>query len=307
MIVGTRGSPLALRQTEIVRERLSSLGIQTELRRVKTSGDLFLDKPLHQLGGFGVFVTEIDERMLAGEIDLAVHSMKDLPSKRPEELSLSAVLKRDSPYDALLSRRDSAEGIEELDWGATVGTSSMRRAAQLLRARPDLNISSLRGNLQTRLKKLEQGEYDAIVLAEAGLERMGLNPGHVRLDGERFVPSANQGTIIVVARAGSLAEACSRPLDDAHTRTETMIERKIMEVVGGGCVVPMAAHARVEKEKARVLAEVLSRDGKRFVRLEESIPLEEDYLRLAEDIGERLMRMGGRELVDEAVRFFGNR
>jgi len=183
----------------------------------------------------------------------------------------------------------------------------MRRAAQLLRARPDLNISSLRGNLQTRLKKLEQGEYDAIVLAEAGLERMGLNPGYVRLDGERFVPSANQGTIIVVARAGSLAEACSRPLDDAHTRTETMIERKIMEVVGGGCVVPMAAHARVEKEKARVLAEVLSRDGKRFVRLEESIPLEEDYLRLAEDIGERLMRMGGRELVDEAVRFFGNR
>ena len=305
--MGTRGSPLALRQTEIVREKLSLLGIQTELVKVKTSGDVFLDKPLHQLTGFGVFVAEIDERMLSGKIDLAVHSMKDLPTKRPEGLTISAVLKRDSPYDVLLCRKDSIGSIEELDQGAKVGTSSMRRMAQLLRARPDLNILSLRGNLQTRLGKLERGDYDAIVLAEAGLERMGLNPNYLRLDGERFVPSANQGTIIVVAKAGSEAEACSHSLDDAHTRDETMIERRIMETVGGGCVVPMAAHAQVENGMARVLAEVLSHDGKRFVRLEERISLEEDYLALAGDMGERLMRMGGRELVDEAVRFFGNR
>lgn len=305
--MGTRGSPLALRQTQIVQERLKDLGIHTQLCKVKTSGDVFLDKPLHQLTGFGVFVAEIDERMLSGKIDLAVHSMKDLPTKRPKELIVSAVLKRDSPYDVLLCRDNSVRSIEELDQGASVGTSSMRRMAQLLRARPDLNILSLRGNLQTRLGKLERGDYDAIVLAEAGLERMGLSPDYVRLDGERFVPSANQGTIIVVAKAGSEAEACSRTLDDAHTRSETMIERKIMETVGGGCVVPMAVHALVQKGEARVLAEVLSPDGKRFVRLDESISLSEDYLAVAEDMGERLMRMGGRELVDEAVRFFGNR
>jgi len=306
--VGSRGSPLALRQTQIVQEQLSALGIETQLIKVKTSGDVFLDKPLHQLTGFGVFVAEIDERMLCGEIDLAVHSMKDLPTKRPEELTVSAVLKRDSPYDILLCRNGPVRSLEELKEGAVVGTSSMRRTAQLRRARPDLQITSLRGNLQTRLRKLDQGEFDAIVLAQAGLERMGLERDYLRLDGERFVPSANQGTIIVVARRGSKAELHSRLLDDAPTRTETMIERKILETVGGGCVVPMAVHALTKNGRARVLAEVLSLDGKRFVRVDETISLQEDDpLSRAEDMGRRLMKMGGRELVDEAVKEFGAR
>jgi hydroxymethylbilane synthase len=291
-----------------VQEQLSALGIETQLIKVKTSGDVFLDKPLHQLTGFGVFVAEIDERMLCGEIDLAVHSMKDLPTKRPEELTVSAVLKRDSPYDILLCRNSPVQSLEELKEGAVVGTSSMRRTAQLRRARPDLQITSLRGNLQTRLRKLDQGEFDAIVLAQAGLERMGLERDYLRLDGERFVPSANQGTIIVVARRGSKAELHSRLLDDAPTRTETMIERKILETVGGGCVVPMAVHALTENGRARVLAEVLSLDGKRFVRVDETISLQEDDpLSRAEDMGRRLMKMGGRELVDEAVKEFGAR
>jgi hydroxymethylbilane synthase len=305
--VGSRGSPLALRQTEIVRDRLQSLDIETELILVKTSGDVFLDKPLHQLTGFGVFVAEIDERMLSGEIDLAVHSMKDLPTKRPEELTIAAILKRDSPYDIMLCRDGSTKSLEELKKGATVGTSSMRRTAQLRRARPDLKIINLRGNLQTRMRKLDEGEYDAIVLAKAGLERMGLERDYVPLDGERFVPSANQGTIIVVARKGSKAEFYSRALDDAHSRVETMIERKILETVGGGCVVPMAVHAIVSNDQARVLAEVLSLDGKRFVRLDENISLHEDHLVGAEDMGIRLMKNGGRELVDEAVKEFGTR
>ena len=297
-----------MRQTQIVQDGLLSLGIETQLTLVKTSGDVFLDKPLHQLTGFGVFVAEIDERMLSGEIDLAVHSMKDLPTKRPEELIISAILKRDSPYDIMLCRDGSVKSLEELKEGATVGTSSMRRTAQLRRARPDLNISNLRGNLQTRMRKLDEGNYDAIVLAKAGLERMGLKNDYVRLDGEWFVPSANQGTIIVVAKKGSKAEYYSRLLDDAPTRTETMIERKILETVGGGCVVPMAVHAVVSSEKARVLAEVLSLDGKRFVRLDENISLQEDDpLSRAEDMGHRLMKMGGRELVDEAVKEFGTR
>jgi hydroxymethylbilane synthase len=233
--------------------------------------------------------------------------MKDLPTKRPEELTISAVLKRDSPYDILLCRNGSVHSIEELKEGATVGTSSMRRTAQLRRARPDLQIINLRGNLQTRLRKLDEGDYDAIVLAKAGLERMGLERNYVLLDRERFVPSANQGTIIVVAKKGSKAEFYSRSLDDAPTRTETMIERKILETVGGGCVVPMAVHAIVSNGQARVLAEVLSLDGKRFVRLDEMISIDENGLSRAEDMGHRLMKMGGRELVDEAVKEFGAR
>jgi len=297
-----------LRQTQIVQDELLSRGIETQLTLVKTSGDVFLDKPLHQLTGFGVFVAEIDERMLSGEIDLAVLSMKDLPTKRPEELTISAILKRDSPCDVMLCRDGSVKSLDELKDGATVGTSSMRRTAQLRRARPDLKILNLRGNLQTRMRKLDEGNYDAIVLAKAGLERMGLQNDYVRLDDEWFVPSANQGTIIVVAKKGSKAESYSRLLDDAPTRTETMIERKILETVGGGCVVPMAVHAVVSSEKARVLAEVLSLDGKRFVRLDENISLQDDDpLSRAEDMGQRLMKMGGRELVDEAVKEFGTR
>jgi hydroxymethylbilane synthase len=283
------------------------LGLETELCIVKTSGDVFLDKPLHQLSGWGVFVAEIDERMITGEIDLAVHSMKDIPTKRPQELGISAVLKRDSPYDILIDRNGSSSGLENVKEGAVVGTSSMRRSAQLRRVRPDLAVKSLRGNLQTRLRKLNQGEYDAILLAEAGLQRMGLDLDYCRLDPENFVPSANQGTIVVVARKGSQAELYSRFIDDQPTRTETMIERRILETVGGGCVVPMAVHAEAKEGQARVIAEVLSLDGRRFVRVDEKISLDGDYLEKAHQMGLGLMEMGGRDLVDEAVKNIGER
>jgi hydroxymethylbilane synthase len=306
LIVGSRGSPLALRQTEIVLERLKPLGVETELCLVKTSGDVFLDKPLHQISGFGVFVAEIDDRMLSGEIDLAVHSMKDLPTKRPVELAISAVLKRDSPYDILVSK-SSGGCLEDLREGAVVGTSSMRRSAQLRRARPDLSIKSLRGNLQTRLRKMDKGDYDAIVLAEAGLQRMSYKLEYARLDPERFVPSANQGTIVVVAKKGTQAELYSSSIDDMPTRTETMIERKILETVGGGCIVPMAVHADADGERARVVAEVLSLDGKRFVRVDETIPIVDGYMEASEKLGRRLLEMGGGDLVDEAVKAFGAR
>ena len=283
------------------------MGIETELVKIKTSGDVFLDKPLHQLSGFGVFVAEIDERMLCGEIDLAVHSMKDLPTKRPQELTISAVLKRDSPFDILVGQGELPLGLESLKEGATVGTSSMRRTAQLRRARPDLQVESLRGNLQTRLRKLNQGHYDAIVLAEAGLQRMGLKLDYARLDVENFVPSANQGTIIVVAKRGTNAESYSKSIDDMPTRIETMIERKILETVGGGCIVPMAVHANADNGRARVVAEVLSLDGKRFVRVDEIISLDDTSLERSVDLGRRLMDMGGKELVEEAVKAFGAR
>jgi hydroxymethylbilane synthase len=301
--VGSRGSPLALRQTEIVVNRLKVLGVDIDLCIVKTSGDVFLDKPLHQLSGWGVFVAEIDDRMLSGAIDLAVHSMKDIPTKRPEELDIVAILKRDSPYDILVTRDGSK--LDDVPKGATVGTSSMRRAAQLKRARPDLQIRSLRGNLQTRLRKLNQEDYDAIILAEAGVQRMGIELLYSVLDPEKFVPSANQGTIVAVARRGSTAEKLVESLDDLPTRAETMIERKILETVGGGCVVPVAVHADVSDDEARVVAEVLSLDGTRFVRIDEVIPTGD--LERALELGRRLLEMGGRTLVDEAVKAVGKR
>lgn len=257
------------------------------------------------LSGRGVFVTEIDDRMLSGHIDLAVHSMKDIPTNRPKELTISAIMKRDSPFDILVNL--DGFSLEELKDSAIVGTSSMRRSAQIRRARPDLIVKSLRGNLQSRLLKLNRGEYDAIVLAEAGVQRMGLELQYKVLDLERFIPSANQGTIVVVAKKGSEAEAYSRSIDDIHARIETLIERKILETVGGGCVVPMAVHADLNGRNARVLAEVLSLDGKRFVRVDETIVLEEGFMDTAYYIGRTLMEMGGRELVDEAVNTFGSR
>ncbi len=301
--MGSRGSPLALRQTEIVVNRLKELGVDVDLCIVKTSGDVFLDKPLYQLSGWGVFVAEIDDRMLSGEIDLAVHSMKDIPTKRPEELDIVAILKRDSPYDILVTR-DGLK-LDDIPNGAAVGTSSMRRSAQLKRARPDLQIHSLRGNLQTRLRKLNQGDYDAIVLAEAGVQRMGIELEYTVLDPEKFVPSANQGTIVAVAKKGTVADRLARSLDDLPTRTETMIERRILETVGGGCVVPVAIHAQVSDDEAQVVAEVLSLDGTRFVRIDEVIPA--CSLERASELGRRLLEMGGRTLVDEAVRAVGKR
>ena len=283
---------------------LKILGVGTELRIIKTSGDIFLDKPLHQLSGWGVFVAEIDEKMLSGELDLAVHSMKDIPTKRPEELEIAAILKRDSPYDILVSR--GGQDLEELKRGAVIGTSSMRRSAQLKRARPDLHIRSLRGNLQTRLRKLKKGEYDAIVLAHAGLQRMGIELEYSVLDPERFVPSANQGTIVVVAKKGTPAYERASHLDDKATRAETMIERRILETVGGGCVVPMAVHADVKDNTARVVAEVLSLDGSRFVRIDEEMRVEEG-LEKSTELAKKLIEAGGKALIDEAVKAVGKR
>lgn len=282
---------------------MKELGVDVDLCIVKTSGDVFLEKPLYQLSGWGVFVAEIDDRMLAGEIDLAVHSMKDIPTKRPEELDISAILKRDSPYDILVTR-DGLD-LDDIPRGAAIGTSSMRRSAQLKRARPDLRIHSLRGNLQTRLRKLNQGDCDAIVLAEAGVQRMGIELDYSVLDPEKFVPSANQGTIVAVTKKGTVADELARSLDDLPTRAETMIERRILETVGGGCVVPVAIHARVSDEKARVVAEVLSLDGTRFVRIDEVIPSGD--LERASELGRRLLEKGGRALVDEAVKAVGKR
>ncbi len=299
MIIGTRGSGLALAQANLVERLLKENGVETTQLIIKTSGDAFTDRPLHEVAGVGAFVREIDDRMIAGEIDIAVHSMKDLPTIRPPELSIAAVLKRDSPLDVLLTADGST--LDELPDGAVVGTTSMRRRAQLLRYRPDLNIQDLRGNIDTRIRKLKEGMYDGILLAEAGLQRMGWEMDVEQLNPDAFCPSANQGTIVIVTKAGTEAEKAVAFLDHPQSRIETEIERLVITDVEGGCIVPIGAFAEeVEKGVMHVRAEVLALDGSYEVRVDELI-LTEDYKTEGQRLGHELVKLGGKELVQDAV------
>ena len=298
MIIGTRGSMLALAQAKIVAERLHNLGIKTEIRIIKTRGDAITDRPLHELSGVGAFVREIDEHSLAGSIDIAVHSMKDIPTVRPDQLVTAAILERDAPYDVMITNNVT---IDEMPAGATIGTSSMRRRAQLNRFRSDLDIVDLRGNINTRMRKLRDGAYDGIMLAEAGLTRMGWNIKFERLDIDHFIPSANQGTIAIVTLRNSEAEDAVHALDHHQTRIETEIERIIVTVLGGGCSIPIGAFANMvgdAGDEVRVRAEVLSPDGERYARVEEVIPAE-GYVEHAYRLGQELKKNGGGDLVKE--------
>lgn len=301
LVIGTRGSKLALAQANLVSGLLAKNGVRAEIKIIKTCGDTFTDRPLHEVSGFGVFVREIDDTMLAGEIDIAVHSMKDVPTERPIELTIAAVMKRDSPYDFLLTREGSK--LKDLPEGAIIGTTSLRRRAQLLRARPDLVIRELRGNIDTRLRKLKEGQYDGILLAEAGLERMKWDIAGERLSPDNFIPSANQGTVVIVTKKDSEPERAASALDDDKTRIETRIERIIIGILGGGCLVPIGAFAQTQGDNIHVRTEVLSVDGKRHVKIDEFINPAE-YEQEAKRIGNELKQKGGGELVDEAVKMF---
>ena len=299
MIIGTRGSALALAQTVTIEGLLSELGVSTTRKIITTSGDTFTDRPLHEVAGVGAFVRELDDRMLEGEIDISVHSMKDLPTVRPEELSISAVLKRDSPYDVLLTTDGSR--MDDLPEGAVLGTTSMRRRAQILRYRPDLHVHDLRGNINTRIRKLEEGLYDGILLAEAGLQRMGWEMDVERLNPQFFCPSANQGTIAVVTPAGTEAEEVTSNLDHQRTRIETEIERIVITDVEGGCTAPIGSFAQfINDDEISISCEVLALDGSEHVRIDEVIPVDryQDYARI---LGRELVQMGGKELVQRAV------
>ncbi|HWS21382.1 MAG TPA: hydroxymethylbilane synthase, partial [Methanoregula sp.] len=258
--IGTRGSKLALVQTATVCKKLSALGIGAEQVIIKTEGDATTGVPLHEIGGQGVFVRALDDAILAGDIDCAVHSMKDIPAFRPSGLVTAAVLKRDSAAD-YLAYKGSLDAVK------VVGTSSTRRRAQLLRHDPDISIQDLRGNVDTRIRKMTAGEFDAILLAEAGLTRLGIRIPGERLPPEKFVPAPNQGTIAVVSRADPCLMEGLSTLDHSPTRTDVAIGRAVMEQLGGGCFTPLGIYCH----DGHLIAEVLSLDGARTERLEANV------------------------------------
>ena len=257
--VGTRGSRLAMAQTTTVCEMLRSRGIETEVVTIGTVGDDRTGVPMHKVGGQGIFVRALDDAILDGDIDFAVHSMKDIPAKRPEGLTTCAILRRDSPADFLVHTCP----LEEVK---VVGTSSTRRKAQLLRSGLDVEVKELRGNVDTRLRKLDEGMYDAIVLAEAGMQRLGMDLPGTRLLPQWFVPSPNQGTIAVVSRDDPDIAGALGILDDAATRRDVEVERAVMEEIGGGCFTPQGVYC----SDGFLIAEILSLDGTRWERIEDN-------------------------------------
>jgi hydroxymethylbilane synthase len=266
--IGTRGSQLALRQAEEIAAGLRRAWprIEVELVPIRTSGDRLATAHLAEVGGKGLFVQEIDEALREGRVDLAVHSLKDLPGERPRDLVLAAFPRREDPRDVLVGATPTT--MDALPTGARVGTSSLRRSVQLLARRPDVAAMPIRGNVDTRLRKLRQGEYDALVLAAAGLRRLGLlDATATLLEPDEMLPAVGQGTLGVETRAddGEIL-ALAEPLTDGETRTATLAERAFLEAVGGTCTTPLAAYARRAGNRLRLDAFVATPDGARVMR-----------------------------------------
>jgi len=298
VVLGTRGSKLAVHQSEWVQARLKELAphVTVTLRRIQTSGDKILDVPLAKVGGKGLFVKEIEEALLSGEIDLAVHSMKDVPTELPEGLDLLCVPFREDPRDALISR--DGRMFKELPHGAKVGTSSLRRQSQLLHARPDLSISMLRGNLDTRLKKLREGQFDAIVLAAAGLRRLGWEREITEyLAPEISLPAIGQGALGIEGRGDDLfLRSLLSGLEHAPTRTMVLAERALLHRLQGGCQVPIAAHATLNGSDVTLEGLVASVDGKEIIR-DTVRGTVADPESMGIELAERLLARGGDKIL----------
>jgi hydroxymethylbilane synthase len=300
LIIGTRGSQLALWQAEWVQRQLKQIApdLSVVLKRIQTSGDKIQDVPLAKVGGKGLFVKEIEEALLRKDIDLAVHSMKDLPAVLPAGLLIICVPEREDPRDALLA--GDKKKLDALPLGARVGTSSLRRQAQLLHVRPDLQIKMLRGNVDTRLRKLQENHFDAIVLAASGLKRLGWDE-HITecLPVDVSLPAIGQGALGIEGREddGFVRNLVSR-LEHQQTRVTVTAERALLKRLEGGCQVPIAGHAVLQGENLTLDGLVISLDGKRYVRYSLSGSMSE-----AESIGrkvaEGLLDRGAQPILQE--------
>jgi len=290
IVIGSRGSDLALWQARHIAARLEQLGEQSRIEIIKTTGDKITDVPLAQVGGKGLFTKEIEEALLAGSIDLAVHSLKDMPAALPAGLMLTAFPERDDPRDALIGR-----ALAQLRPGDKVGTSSLRRAAQLHALGLGLTIETLRGNVDTRLRKLDQGQYDAVVLAAAGLRRLGWENRIMELlDPAVMCPAAGQGALAIETRTGDTALEIARKLDHAETRAAVTAERALLAVLEGGCQVPIGAYAQMEGSSIHLRAIVMSPDGQRVIR---DSMCGEEPIALGHELGRRLLAAGARSIL----------
>ncbi|MFB6303916.1 MAG: hydroxymethylbilane synthase [Haloferacaceae archaeon] len=346
--LATRGSELALRQAAGVRDAVATRRLSVELVEVETRGDRVRDELIHRLGRIGAFVHALDQRVLDGEVDGAVHSMKDMPTERPEDLVVAAVPERAPAGDVLVTPDGS--GLDDLPAGAVVGTSSLRRKALLYRERPDLEVRPLRGNVDTRVEKLlaptlqreherrlaaageldedvdadfdrtpeewfdalsaverralereTETEYDGIVLAEAGLSRLGLleSVAHERLPADSFVPAPGQGAVAVTAADEAAIDLLHEKADHPRTRVETTVERTVLAELGGGCVAPIGVHARIQGEYVHVDAAVASADGSEVIDAARDLPVE-SHAEAAADFAADLADRGAAALIDEA-------
>jgi hydroxymethylbilane synthase len=294
LIIGSRGSALALWQARFVRSLLERAGFAARIEIIKTTGDHLQTASLMQAGGKGLFTKEIEDALLAGTIDLAVHSLKDLPVELPAGLAIAAIPERENPFDALLGTR-----LEQLASGARVGTSSGRRAAQLRRLRGDLAIEPIRGNVDTRLRKLKEGQFDAILLAVAGLKRLGFENQIAQIfSPDEICPAPGQGALAIETRAGGdIYEICGG-LNHSPTSEAVRCERTVLAELGGGCQLPVGAFAETIERGLRVQAAVVSLDGLQWLRAEAAGGNPEDLGRsVAADL---LARGAGRLLAQSA-------
>jgi hydroxymethylbilane synthase len=298
VVIGTRGSELALAQAEYVVESLRRAfpSVDFKIRKVTTTGDRVQKFPLSAIGGKGLFTKEIEESLIKGEVDLAVHSLKDVPVQLPQELTLCAFTNRLDPHDALISRENLT--LQALPPGAVVGTSSLRRKAQTLAFRPDLKIVPLRGNVPTRLRKLKEQNLDAIVVALAGLERLGLaNCVTEVIDYSVILPAPGQGTLAIETRKEDSESAqLARSLDDPITRTEVCAERELMRLLCCSCRTPFAALARVNGSEIAFEAAILSPDGTQCVKGRET-GVKEKWREVIKKLHNKLIASGAEKIL----------
>lgn len=297
--IGTRASQLALTQSEWVREQIQQIlpDVTVELVRISTKGDRILDVPLAKIGGKGLFVKEIEEALLAGSIDLAVHSMKDVPTVLPEGLHIGIVPEREEPRDAFVSVK--YDSLEALPQGAVMGTSSLRRKAQLLALRPDLKMRDLRGNVGTRLAKLDAGEFDAIILAGAGLRRLGLQARIAALlPPEQMLPAIGQGALgIELRKSDTELLARLQPLHHAETAVAVAAERSYLARLEGGCQVPIGAYATLNQGQLSLGGLIASVDGATVLRETQTAPAQRAE-RLGRELAEELLGRGGKTILE---------
>ena len=310
IIIGTRGSKLALWQAEWVKAQIERLipDVEVTLKKIKTTGDKILDVPLAKVGGKGLFVKEIEEAMLRGDIDLAVHSMKDVPTELPRGLHLAAICEREDPRDAFISRLSDSgfqiKGFKDLPNAATIGTSSLRRACQIKNIRPDLKIVQLRGNVDTRLRKLDEGQFDAIILASAGVKRLGHKDRITEyLPTEISLPAIGQGAIGIECRVDDeFINSIISKLNHQETAVCVKAERAFLKRLEGGCQVPIAAHAVLKEGRISLDGLVGSIEGDRIIR-EQIEGNARDAETLGLELAETILSRGGKEILDEV---YGN-